>query len=141
MRIWNVLLAAAAVIALVSATASARTLSGKVVAVDESSITVMDRDGGSTVYVLPPDLEIRTASGAEPVEADRLRGQRVTVTIEDGMAGDARRPSEAQPARVSAIRIDGDVEVDRETEIESDDDDIGDDDFEMQSETEIESDD
>jgi hypothetical protein len=116
MKIRNSLLAFAAVIAMATAPAFAATLSGKVVAVDENSITVM-KDGKSTVYVLPSDLEIKSKNNQQ-VDLTQLRGQNVTLTIDDAMHRQAVGEKPNQP-HVSHIRIDGDLNIDSDTDVES----------------------
>lgn len=119
MRIRHSFLAAA-LAALLAAPIAAVTLTGKVVAVDENSITVM-KDGRSTVYVLPPDLEIQAKDQQETVDLTALEGRTVTLTVDDAMHGQAQGQKEAHP-RVTNLRIDGDLEVDSETEIDRDTD-------------------
>jgi len=118
MKIRNALLAGAAMAALITAPLYAATLTGKVIAVDQNSITVM-KDGKSTVYILPSDLEIQTKTPqAEPIEIGQLRGRTVTLTVDDAMHGQAQGQREAKP-HVTNIRIDGDLEVDSDTDVDS----------------------
>ena len=116
MKLGKRLLACAAVITLAAAPLYAATLSGKVIAVDQNSITVM-KDGKSTVYILPSDLEIRSKQDRE-ISISQLRGQTVTLTVDDAMHRQAQGQEEAKP-RVTNIRVDGDLEIDRDEDYES----------------------
>ena len=110
MRIRNALMAGAAIIAMVTAPAFAATLRGKIVAIDENSITVMS-NGQSVVYLLPPNVEI--APSQENVQLSQLRGQTVTLTVEEAKSGQTGEQAKPQ---VTNIRIDGDLEIDSETD-------------------------
>jgi hypothetical protein len=116
MKLRSALLACIAVVALAAAPMFAATLSGKVVAVDENSITVM-KDGKSTVYILPSDLEIQSKN--QPVTIGQLRGRTVTLTVDDAMHRQAQGQQDAKP-QVTHIQIDGDLNVDSDTEVDSD---------------------
>jgi hypothetical protein len=117
MKLRSALLACIAVVALAAAPTFAATLSGKVVAVDENSITVM-KDGKSTVYILPSDLEIQSKQN-QPVTIGQLRGRTVTLTVDDAMHRQAQGQQDAKP-QVTHIRIDGDLNVDSDTDVDSD---------------------
>jgi ribosomal protein S1 len=114
MKFRNTLIATAAVLALAAAPLYAATLSGKVVGVDENSITVM-KDGKTTVYVLPSDLEIQTKD-QRTIDLSQLRGQTVTLTVDDQMHGQAQGQREPAQPRVTNIRVDGDLDIDNDVE-------------------------
>jgi hypothetical protein len=116
MKFRNTLIASATVLALAAAPLYAATLSGKVVGVDENSITVM-KDGKSTVYILPSDLEIQSKN--QPVTIGQLRGRTVALTVDDAMQRQAQGQQDAKP-QVTHIQIDGDLNVDSDTEVDSD---------------------
>jgi hypothetical protein len=115
MKFRNTFLACAAAATLIAAPLYAATLSGKVVAVDENSITVM-KDGQSTVYILPQGLQIKGKDNRQ-LELSQLRGQTVTLTVAEPMhpQGQGKAQEKVEP-RVTNIRIDGDVEVDNDSD-------------------------
>ena len=113
MRIRNALMAGAAITAMITAPAFAATLRGKIVAIDDDTITVMS-DGRSVVYILPPNVEIAAPQNQE-VTLSQLRGQTVTLTVDEGSQAASGQPEKPQ---VTNITIEGDLEIDSESEVD-----------------------